>query len=126
MNVPRDLDGRLKAKGHECRHVGDIGMAQASDAAIVDEARRNREVIVTHDLDYGRLVGFCAEPPASVVILRLRNSHPDNLFSRLMKTLIDIEKPLLDGAVVVVEDAALRIRRLPFAQDERQQKTDQN
>jgi predicted nuclease of predicted toxin-antitoxin system len=39
MNVPRDLGTRLAAQGHECRHVGDIGMAQASDVAIMEEAR---------------------------------------------------------------------------------------
>ena len=35
MNVPRGLGRRLAARGHECRHVGDIGMARASDVAIV-------------------------------------------------------------------------------------------
>jgi len=31
MNVPRKLGRRLTSEGHECRHVGDIGMAQVSD-----------------------------------------------------------------------------------------------
>ena len=111
MNVPRGLGTRLTAQGHECRHVGDMGMARASDVAIVQEARRNREVIVTHDLDYGRILFFDAEPRCSVVIFRVRNTHPDNLFSRLMSNWIEIEKPLAEGAIVVLEDAALRIRR---------------
>jgi predicted nuclease of predicted toxin-antitoxin system len=32
MNVPRKLGRRLTSEGHECRHVGDIGMAQVSDS----------------------------------------------------------------------------------------------
>lgn len=35
MNIPRQLGRRLAAQGHECRHVGDIGMAQASDVTIM-------------------------------------------------------------------------------------------
>lgn len=31
MNVPRELGKRLTVEGHECRHLGDIGMACASD-----------------------------------------------------------------------------------------------
>ena len=61
MNVPRELGRRLTAKGHECRHSGDIGMTQASDVAIMEKARANKEIIVTHDLDYGHLLAFSGE-----------------------------------------------------------------
>jgi predicted nuclease of predicted toxin-antitoxin system len=118
MNVPRDLGRRLAAQGHECRHVGDVGMAQASDVAIVEEARGNQETIVTHDLDYGHLLAFSGQPAPSVVIFRLRNTHPDNLFTRITGTWSEIEKPLLEGAIVALEDAAFRIRRLPIVREE--------
>ena len=115
LNVPRALGTRLGAEGHECRHVGDIGMAQASDTEIVEEARRNRAVIVTHDLDYGHLLAFSGELAPSVVILRLHNIHPDNLFDRIWRAWPEIEGPLAEGAIVVLEDAAHRIRRLPLS-----------
>jgi len=115
LNVPRELGKRLGAEGHEWRHVGDIGMAQASDVELVEEARRNREVIVTHDLDYGHLLAFSGQPTPSVTILRLRNVHPDNLFDRISRAWPEIEGPLSEGAIVVLEDAAHRIRRLPLS-----------
>jgi hypothetical protein len=31
----------------------------------------------------------------------------------------EIEKPLLEGAIVTLEDAAFRVRRLPIAHEER-------
>jgi predicted nuclease of predicted toxin-antitoxin system len=111
MNVPRELGTRLTTEGHEFRHVGDIGMARANDIAIVQKARRNGEVIVTHDLEYGRILYFDAEARCSVVIFRVRNTLTENLFSRLMSSWMEIEKPLAEGAIVVLEDAALRVRR---------------
>lgn len=121
MNVPREPGRRLTVEGHQCRHVGDIGMAQAIDAAIVQEAKTHREIIVTHDLDYGHLLSFSGEQVPSVIIFRLRNTHHENLFARIMDIWSEIEKPLLNGAIVVLEDAALRIRRLPISREKQQQ-----
>jgi predicted nuclease of predicted toxin-antitoxin system len=118
MNIPRELGRRLTSKGHECRHVGDVGMSQASDVVIMEEAKVNKEVIVTHDLDYGHLLAFSGELAPSVIIFRLRNTHPDNLFARIMSAWHEIEKPLIEGAIVVIEDAILRIRRLPIAEEQ--------
>ena len=114
MNVPRSLCRRMAEKGFECRHAGDIGLSEADDIDIIKEAKNNKEIIVTHDLDYGHLLAFSGDPSPSVIIFRLRNSHPDNLFSRLMSARSEIEGPLKEGAIVVLEDATLRIRELPI------------
>ena len=117
MNLPRALGARLATGGHVCRHVGDVSMATASDRGIVEEAKRTGEVIVTHDLDYGGLLAFAADPLPSVVILRLRNTHVDNLFARIRDALPQAEAALREGAIVVLEDAAIRVRRLPITRD---------
>jgi predicted nuclease of predicted toxin-antitoxin system len=121
MNMPRELGRQLAAKGHEWRHVRDIAMARARDVAILEEARKSQDVVVTHDLDYGHLLAFSGEPGPSVIIFRVRNTHPDNLFRRLMSSWSEIEKPLLEGAIVTVEDATLRIRKLPVLREEREE-----
>ncbi len=114
MNVPRSLARLLTDRGHDCRHVGDIGMGQAVDEAILREARAHQEVIITHDLDYGHLLALSGEAGPSVVIFRLRNTHPENLFFQMMRLWTEMEGPLLRGAIVVLEDAALRVRLLPI------------
>lgn len=117
MNTPRELGRRLTAKGHESRHVGDIGMSQASDVEIMEEAKANKEVIITHDLDYGHLLAFSGESEPSVIIFRLRTTHTDNLFVRIISAWSEIENPLIEGAIVVIEDSVIRIRKLPVVQD---------
>jgi len=114
MNVPPQLGKRLTAQGHTCRHVRDIGMARADDLEIVAEAKAHQEIILTHDLDYGTLLAFSGESKPSVVIFRLRNTHPDYLFRRMMNIWSEIQNALLEGAIVVLEDATLRIRQLPI------------
>ena len=93
-------------------------MARKNDTAIIEEARAKSEVIATHDLDYGNLLAFSGERSPSVVIFRLRNVHPDNLFARITAAWPEIEKPLFEGAIVSLEDATVRIRRLPVEREE--------
>jgi predicted nuclease of predicted toxin-antitoxin system len=114
MNLPRQLGKQLAGAGHVCRHVGDIGMARASDTEIVAAARRNRETIITHDLDYGGLLAFSGEDAPSVIIFRVHNTRIQNLFDQFVSAWNEIEEPLSNGAIVILEDAVLRIRRLPF------------
>ena len=122
MNIPRALGRRLAAVGHECRHVGDIAMGQASDSAIVEEARAHGEVIVTHDLDYGHLLAFSGAPSPSVIIFRLRNTHLENLYTRFISIWHEIAGPLQQGAIVILEDATLRVRKLPITQRSKKHK----
>jgi predicted nuclease of predicted toxin-antitoxin system len=114
MNLPRELGGRLSSLGHACRHVGDVGLAAAKDEAIVAEAKQTREVTLTHDLDYGAILAFSGEDAPSVIIIRMMNTYPDRLLARLTAVLPDVERALAEGAIVALEDAAARVRRLPI------------
>ncbi len=114
MNLPRGLGRRLSSKGHSCRHAGDVGLVSAADGLMVAEANRTREVIITHDLDYGAILAFSGEDAPSVIIIRMANTHPDRLLNRLCTVLPDVERALSEGAIVVLEDAAARVRRMPI------------
>ena len=114
MNLPRELGRRLASFGHEWRHVGDIGLASVPDEQVVAEARRTREVILTHDLDYGAILAFSGDDAPSVITIRIANTRPDHLLTRLTAVLPEVEQALVQGAIVSIEDAAARVRRLPI------------
>lgn len=115
MNVNRDMTAQLQKRGHVCRHIGDIGMSRATDIEIVAEAKRTKENILSHDLDYGHLLAFSGEKAPSVIILRLRDLRTDEVIARLDAVWKQIESPLMEGAIVSLSDRSLRIRRLPIA-----------
>jgi predicted nuclease of predicted toxin-antitoxin system len=80
----------------------------------VGVARDNDETIITHDLDYGKLLVFSNDPKPSVIIFRLRNVQVASLFSHITEKWEEFRSPLEQGAIVVIEDSAVRIRRLPI------------
>jgi len=114
MNVPRSLGTVLAEHGHSWRHCGDIGLATASDAEIMAAAAASRETIITHDLDYGHLLAFSGDTAPSVIIFRVRNTQASRLAAKLHTAWAKIDSPLREGAIVIIEDAALRIRTLPL------------
>lgn len=114
VNIHRELGNLLLSSGHQSRHAADVGFATTSDRMILEEAKKKGEVIMTHDLDYGNLLAFSGEMSSSVIIFRTRNIHPVNLHHCILKYWSEIESPLSSGSIVIIEDAAVRIRKLPI------------
>jgi predicted nuclease of predicted toxin-antitoxin system len=50
--LPPRLCDWLRERGHEARHVADMGLLAASDAAIADTAQREEMILVTKDEDF--------------------------------------------------------------------------
>jgi predicted nuclease of predicted toxin-antitoxin system len=114
MNLSRELGRLLETRGHQWRHVRDFGLGRAEDFQILNAAKAGQEVILTHDLDYGQLLAFSGDVRPSVVIFRCRNILPTTLFGLMMKNWDEWGSALEEGALIIVEDAAARIRRLPI------------
>lgn len=64
--LPPALALWLTEWGTEARHVADLGMIAAADAAIFDAARRAGAVVVTKDEDFVRLLEAHGTPPQVV------------------------------------------------------------
>ncbi len=114
MNMARQLGKLLETRGHAWRHVADAGLQRADDSVILEAAKQIGEVILTHDLDYGTLLAFSGDVRPSVVIFRRRNVHPRELFEAMMKYWAELAPALEAGALIILEDSAIRIRRLPI------------
>lgn len=113
MNLPRELGRLLQSRGHQFQHARDMGLSEAADRVILEAARTKGQVVLTHDLDFGGLMAFSGDAQPSVVIFRCRNNLAKALFERMIRNWEELEPALERGAIVLIEDAAVRIRRLP-------------
>ena len=52
QGLPRDAAAILRQGGHDCVHVGEIGMSRAEDREFVAWAREHRRTVVTLDADF--------------------------------------------------------------------------
>jgi predicted nuclease of predicted toxin-antitoxin system len=112
-NIPPSLAGRLRSIGHECIHCGECGLTRNPDHEIVRFAIKNDFIIITHDLDYVRIISLSGEPKPSVITFRQNKISPNIFFESLSKALPKMEDFLIRGALVSLDDQLVRYRLLP-------------
>lgn len=103
-NVAGAVVGSLTSKGHEVKDVRQAGLAGAPDEDLVDLARAEDRIILTHDRDFAGALTRPLDPPVGVVLIRCANQRPDNVGAVLDRLLASPVAEKLEGNVVVVSE----------------------
>jgi len=83
------------------------------DDQIVLKALEEKRTIMTHDLDFGRIVALSGRTVPSIVTFRLSNMSPASVSFALEAVLIEASAALEKGALVTVTDQGSKVRVLP-------------
>ena len=110
---PKTIDF-LRQIGHDAIHVRELALQRAPDREIADRARRENRVILTFDLDFGEILALGVHARPSVVIFRLSDETAPSVNQKLSAVLSQVEAALDSGALVLIEDARYRVRKLPI------------
>jgi predicted nuclease of predicted toxin-antitoxin system len=111
MNLSPHVANRLREQGHDAVHALDAGQGDLSDHEIFERAAAERRVVVTFDLDFGEIAGRANDRRTGVVLLRLKRAGRSYLEDRLRIAISEAGNALEEGAIVLVEDARIRVRR---------------
>ncbi len=113
QGLPRSAAALLSERGFDTVHAGDIGLASATDAAILDQARIDGRTIVTLDADFHALVALAGAAGPSVIRIREEGLKGLDLADLVVATVSLCREDLDHGAVVTVRGGSVRVRRLP-------------
>jgi predicted nuclease of predicted toxin-antitoxin system len=87
----------------------------AGDTELIEFAAEKGFILVSADTDFGTLLAATgARAPSVVLIRRTVDRRADRLLALLLENLQQVDAALQEGAVVVLEDARVRVRRLPL------------
>lgn len=106
----------LATSGHDAVHVGDLGLSDAGDRTILERAASEERIIITQDTDFGALLARTKEIVPSVILFRGHDGRPSAQYRTLIEHLSILESDLTSGAIVVITDRAIRVRRLPITE----------
>jgi predicted nuclease of predicted toxin-antitoxin system len=101
--------------GHDVEHLRSLGLQAATDDVVLARASEEHRVLVSADTDFGRILATThATEPSVVLIRRQMGRSVDALAELLLANLPSVADDLAAGAVVVIADEDIRIRRLPI------------
>lgn len=114
-NLSEKLVPLFTAAGHDVTHVRQLGLAGTLDPEVLELAVQDNRILVSADTDFGTLLARThAKSPSFVLIRRLVGRRVDEMASVVIDNLAAVEEDLRSGAVVVIGDETMRIRRLPI------------
>ena len=114
MGLARSTAVYLRNQGYDAIHLREQGWQRWPDEKIVEKARAEARVIITHDLDFGRLIALTQYRLPSVITLRLDNMKATNVNHFLTEVLSQFAPDLETGALVSINERAIRVRTLPI------------
>jgi predicted nuclease of predicted toxin-antitoxin system len=114
-NLSPLLAERLMAAGHDALHVQDVGLQAATDSVVLERARTDDRVLISADTDFGSLLARSrATRPSILLIRQLSGRRAADQFATIQANLVPVADDLAAGAVVVLGDNRVRVRRLPL------------
>ncbi len=114
MGISPATVASLGESGHDASHLREEGLERLEDSSIVEKARGEDRILLTCDLDFGYLMAVSGERLPTVILFRLSDMRPANVLAHLNRTIDQEADQLTAGAIVVVTDTRIRVRRLPI------------
>jgi predicted nuclease of predicted toxin-antitoxin system len=115
QNLSPLLADELVARGHDAVHVRSLGMSTASDPAILEAASSEARIVLSADTDFGELLARTNAGSPSVLLLRRQDHRRAAEVAELLAlNLPAVARDLETGAIAVLDDERIRVRRLPL------------
>jgi len=113
QGVPRDAAALLRSLGHDCMHVGEIGMSTAADEEILAFSLGRHAVVVTLDADFHAILAVSGAQGPSVIRMRLQGLGAPKVVEVVRKVLASFEEELKGGSLITVKPLKTTCHRLP-------------
>lgn len=112
--MPRAAAEHLRSAGWEVAHVGELGLATAKDAEILDAARQLGACVVTMDADFHGLLAISGADSPSVIRLRIQGIQARAFADMLLRLAPQFEQAATSGALITIDERTVRLHRLPL------------
>jgi len=114
MNLSPDWCQVLARHGWETVHWSSVGKPTASDKTILEYARDQGYVVLSHDLDFSAILAATRARTPSVIQVRMQDVLSERFRNFIVNALRQFESELSAGALVVIDESRSRARVLPL------------
>ncbi len=114
MNLSPDWCGILAKHGWESVHWSSVGKPTAVDKTLLQYAKDNGYVVLTHDLDFSAILAATGAKAPSVIQIRAQDVLSEHFQRLVLDSLRQFESALTTGALIVIDESRARARVLPL------------
>ena len=114
MGISPNTVAMLRGLGYDALHLHEQGLDRLQDHLILQKARDEGRILLTHDLDFGELIAASGARLPTIVVFRLRNMRPERVNRYLDGILNQHGEALKQGAIISVTEGQIRVRLLPI------------
>ena len=115
MGVSYKVAHWLNSVGHNAIHLSDEGLHTMEDDLILNKAESENRIILTADMDFGKILAFTKSTSISVIQFRIFDLSPDNIISKINTVFDKFSEQLNSGSVIItVQQNKIRIKELPI------------
>ena len=107
-NIGLFVAEKLRQDGHEVFSVLE-SKPGASDEIVLELGLRNKRIVITLDKDFGSLVHQYSRKHAGVILLRLTDESPKNIY-KILNNMLKRPPKELKGKFVVSTETKIRLR----------------
>lgn len=105
----------LREAGHDAAHLRDYGMQASPDEQVLARARDEDRVLISADTDFGLLLSrLHTIVPSVLLVRRLVGRRAKDMTDVILANLAPVAEDLAAGAIVVLGEESVRVRRLPI------------
>ena len=104
----------MRERGHDCIHVGEIGMSKADDEEIVRVALVQRAVVVTLDADFHAILAVSRASAPSVIRIRMQGLDGLAVMELVRRVIGEFANELSYGSLVTVRANKTTCHKLPI------------
>lgn len=108
-NLPSDLVQLIGEFGFNARTVIDQDAQGTSDDNLAKMCRENDEVLITLDAGFADIKTYPPPEQNGFIVLKLNYQDKPRIFSAVTRAFPEIAKLQLNGHLVIVEEARIRI-----------------
>jgi len=114
QGVARDAARELRDLGYECVHVGDVGLATATDEDILGFALSKNGIVVTLVADFHAILAVSGAVGPSVIRIRIQGLRTSGIVECVRFVFRQFEIELRTGALVTVKARKTTCHKLPI------------
>jgi predicted nuclease of predicted toxin-antitoxin system len=105
----------LREAGLDAIHLRDFGMQATSDDEVFKLANSEERILISADTDFGTMLALRRAKKPSVILFRRSLRRPTAQIKFLLTNLPNLEQPLMEGSIIILEDTRIRVRSLPIS-----------